>query len=109
MTDLEMTRLCAEAMGLMRKMNIGEGWQLYPPDRYGPLHDDAQAMALVKKLGMTIDPQEDAEPFTWRVVVAYGGDWDDQINTEGQDLNRAIVECASRVQERRSGDEERSE
>ena len=68
MTDLEITRLCAEAMGL--------GWQDDRTDggitaqegtynyKYDPLHDDAQAMALVKKMrfdGRTegVSPHED--------------------------------------------------
>lgn len=61
------------------------------------LHD-AQAMALVKKLGLTVDPQEDKPPFTWRVVVANEGDWDKQIFSQGSDLNRVIDECAAKIQ-----------
>ena len=41
-TDLEITKLCAEAMGYRNSSH------------YNPLHNDAQAMALVKKLGVAI-------------------------------------------------------
>lgn len=44
MTDLEMTRLCAEAMGLRWKEHAGVIFDLL--GEYRPLHDDAQAMAL---------------------------------------------------------------
>ena len=46
LTDLEIVRLCAEAMGLT-SWQSGEG-------RYDPLHDDAQAMELMKRLGLSI-------------------------------------------------------
>ena len=80
MTDLEMTKLCAEAMG--------------PSGRdertYDPLHDDAQAMALVKKFQINIAwyevnmPRPTFEPtvYMWRK----------------KDLNRAIVECVAKMQ-----------
>lgn len=107
MTDLEMTKLCAEAMGYRLDADGGfsrlqQGAGMDEPAWfefiYSPLHDDAQAMALVKKLGLTVDPQEDKPPFTWRVVVANEGDWDDQIFAQGSDLNRAIVECVAKMQ-----------
>jgi len=54
MTDLEITRLCAEAMGLdwnkelARKEARFDGHWLHGYERppFDPLHDDAQAMAL---------------------------------------------------------------
>src|SRR3990167_1051712 len=118
MTDLEMTRACAEAMGWKHLgavgveppkrgepdpkglwcLSGGNDWWVNPqgynvcapcsgiPD---PLHDDAQAMALVKKLRLDI--------------IAGGSDgW--EVHHEGwptycnDDLNRAIVECVARMQ-----------
>lgn len=134
MTDIEMTKLCALAMGWKHLgavgveppkrgepdpkglwcMSGGNDWWMNP-DGYNvcapcsgipdPLQDSAHALALVKRLGLTIDPQEDVAPFTWRVVVALYGDWNKQIYSEGQDLNRAIVECAAKLwTEQRGGD-----
>ena len=91
MTDLEITRLCAEAMGL--------GWQDDRTDggitaqegtynyKYDPLHDDAQAMALVKKMRLEIS--------TFRGEWHVGNDMDWAWNT---DLNRAICECVAKMQ-----------
>ena len=101
MTDLELTKLCAEAMG-------------YPPPNddfsyeddegsvrwYTPLIDDAQAMALVKKLDLRIGqsfksvskrvyaytPAESDDP-----EYSYAENWD-------ADLNRAICECVAKMQ-----------
>ena len=110
MTDLEMTKLCAEAMGLEyvfdgpeMLVRIGKARDAYTKKPlfnvlYDPLRDDAQAMALVKKFGLTVDPQEDKPPFTWRVVVSNDGDWNNQIFAQGSDLNRAIVECVAKMQ-----------
>ena len=100
MTDMEMTRLCASAMGIDTQESGHELWLAgHVADRlYDPIHDDAQAMALVKRFGLTCDPAEDVAPFTWRVCVADGGDWDNQIISEALDLNRAIVECVAKMQ-----------
>ena len=97
MTDLEITKLCAQAMGLSlendadsrmsRDMLMFYEGKTYHV--YDPLHDDAQAMALVKKLHMTI---------VWGDHVENGPTWyvdDDGVNA---DLNRAIVECVAKMQ-----------
>lgn len=124
MTDIEMTKLCAEAMGLYLLPAYPKGHLLYNPNHdrgglmwsgevdgqgcyfiqggaYDPLHNDEQAMALVKKLGLTVDPAQDEPPFDWRVVVAIGGDWDNQAAGESDNLNRAIVQCVAKLQESR--------
>jgi hypothetical protein len=68
MSDIEMVRLCAEAMGLwFGHSKSDESDNLYvsstgtvgPWEVYNPIHDDAHCFALVKqfKLGITfIDP-----------------------------------------------------
>jgi len=78
-TDLEMTRLCAEALGVN------------PEYRWNPLHDDAQAMALVKKMDLSIDRggQQTASPW-W---CARNG----TIRRVNADLNRCIVECVAKM------------
>lgn len=68
MTDLEATRLCAVAMGYENpRIQSGcRGTQYVAYGRAGiyatefrPLHDDAQAMALVKRLRVWITTYKD--------------------------------------------------
>ena len=100
MTDLEMTKLCAMAMGL----------RIVYPDQadlplcvesakgagvYFPLHDDAQAMALVKKF--KLEPRFNDTKKAWFVTESYS----QRIHSWNADLNRAIVECVAKMQEAR--------
>jgi len=92
MTDLEMTRLCAEAMGY-RGEGISDHWGGLPIfaseiGAYDPLHDDAQAMALVKQFGLQLHQRFDG---TWLVT------WR-PLEAERKSLNRAIVECVAEMQ-----------
>lgn len=110
MTELKLTKLYAEAMGFVDiqigiiSCKVNTPNPDYPNNsdfgrcRYDPLTNDSQAMALVRKFGLTIDPIEDMPPFTWHVVIAYNGDWDKQIYADGVDLNRAICECVAKMQ-----------
>tara|TARA_R110000868_G_scaffold90751_1_gene251504 strand:+ start:316 stop:657 length:342 start_codon:yes stop_codon:yes gene_type:complete len=108
MSDLEITRLCAEAMGLpVRASPFGGGHPFVPCGNaerdvvdsqgplkiYDPLHDDAQAMALVKTFKLRID-RDRGIPERWGVFSkpTFG---DVHINA---DLNRAICECCARMQ-----------
>lgn len=92
MTDLEITSLCAEAMGetsiaameFLEEVTRG-GWE--------PLHDDAQAMALVKK---------------FRLSIGFNSGWGCVKNDENnmllsgcyhfETLNKAICECVANMQ-----------
>lgn len=96
MTDLEMTRLCAEAMGF-DNLVYSDGWpftyreafgSVAMADKYTPLTNDAQAMALVKKFRLFIDGSRESY---WQVHCApdYG--------SFNSDLNRAIVECVAKM------------
>ena len=102
MTDLEMTRLCAEAMGhLWSNFEGGKVIKLHDGDNfsiiYAPLHDDAQAMALVKKMHLYITPNVPALDGTgltgWDVRH-----WDSNEPSVHADFNRAIVECVAEMQ-----------
>ena len=99
MNDLEITRLCAEAMGfspliaiatdkstVIENLAIGQYW-------YCPLHNDAQAMALVKKLKLSIESYEEegADCYVY-------SDTDPRVQAFNIDLNRAIVECVAKMQ-----------
>ena len=88
MNTIEMTRLCAEAMGI-----TGDGFAFRS---FNPLHDDAQAMALVKKFDMVIEREKDK---TFGVTLfgneRKGGHPVFVVRNQA-DLNRAIVECVAK-------------
>lgn len=133
MNDLEMTKLCAEAMGWKHLgavgatlppsvkypseaaaqsngklwcLSGGNDWWLDPNGHHicgvcsaipDPLHDDAQAMALVKRFNLAIRPPQFVPTCQWHV-------WTDSSDTgSGKnsgiaiDLNRAIVECVAKM------------
>ena len=97
MTDLEMTKLCAAAMGVRIISHELDGDGLYKNangtfgDRnYDPLHDDAQAMALVKKFAIETRKIERDGKWIWQTCNGYF--WG-----QSDDLNRAIVECVAKM------------
>ena len=120
MTDLEITKLCAKAMGLTESIRQGlepyfyvnedvSQWvfcgqdrisTLWKSYRYDPLHDDAQAMALVKKFELRIDRnfEDGGEGLVWTVThhlcMKYGG----ISSFDNRNLNRAICECVAKMQ-----------
>lgn len=102
MTDLQMTRLCAEAMGYaLSGISISEpAIQCFTPKgtifAFDPLNDDAQAMALVKRFNLNIQSPQFVSPPRWHV-------WKEpKPNCTGiadvLNLNRAIVECVAKLQ-----------
>lgn len=106
MDDLEMTKLAAEAMGfeiMGLPVNRDDSRiKIYSDNKtkmrtYDPLHDDAQAMALVKKFNLTISgfglTGESSNLWSVETNLSEGND----ICIEGKDLNRAIVECVARM------------
>jgi len=89
MTDLEMTKLCARAIS-KDALEIERSLFLY-----NPLHDDAQAMALVKKFNIRLqEPLERGQESFWTVwIYGTGGS-----KAKNADLNRAIVECVAKME-----------
>ena len=104
MTDLEITRLCAEVMGISVELEYwaGVGAKVFVTgdwdeagnhyERYHPLEDDAQAMALVKK---------------FYLGVAFSGGWSVYEQGNGAaghsaNLNRAICLCVAKMQQARA-------
>lgn len=106
LNDLEITKLCAEAMGYQeyppkahwteddRKFFNVRGWAGLP-SVFDPLHDDAQAMELVKKFHILIMPG---------IRTPKGrGPWHAEIRSPdldaySDDLNRAICESVAKMQ-----------
>lgn len=108
MTDVEMTTLCAEAMGLKHQAGHIDApcdsvmyWEAPAPTsshsgywtRYHPLFFDAQAMALVKKLKLTIEYKEGL----WWANEYLHTEGHRYIFSRSSELNRAIVECAAKI------------
>ena len=94
MTDLEITRLCAEAMG--HKIAYEREGEVFLDSAlrtwYRPLHDDAQAMALVK--GFRLEPRYNDTLKAWFVTESYS----QRIVARNADLNHAICECVAKMQ-----------
>jgi hypothetical protein len=114
MTDLEMERLCAVAMGLKPRTVKDGAWDAPGQPDYGhdgvylydagsnlwgklysPLVNDEQAMALVKNFQLNVAPSVEGRPAVegWTVAL-YNGEGE----VFSHDLNRAIVECVAKMQ-----------
>lgn len=93
MTDLEITRLCAEAMGCRNKQYRGP-WDWEEDKKYDPIHDKAQAMALVEKFNLCITPPTIRADGRWGASV-YPEIW---IASSPTNLNRAICGCVAKMQ-----------
>lgn len=106
MTDLEMTKLCAEAMGYESiKLGTRRGPGREPFDTVWVAHNalddhlvyevlsglfaDAQAMALVKKFWLHVIPSN------YIFLVCTTGK---KFKGMSIDINRAIVECVANMQ-----------
>lgn len=107
MTDVEMTKLCAQAMGFRIVYPSQDDLDLcieingVGAARYNPIKYDWQAMELVKKFRLHVQ----SDPLTWWVM--------EPINLrdsgDHQDLNRAIVECVAEMQKLRAPQPQLSE
>lgn len=91
MDDLTITWWCAEAMGYKPRIHN----QLVFLDgafdstvEYRPLHDDAQAMALIKKFHIALGWNHPG----WAAFRQDTKKW-----VENADLNRAICECVANM------------
>ena len=102
MTDIQMTRLCAEAMGYSYVQRKGD--EVYDIRSgktvvgiYWPIENDAQAMALVKKFRlkyMWFPTIELRKAEWWRVDGLPPSD----VTTRHANLNMAIVSCVAKMQ-----------
>ena len=104
MTDLEITKLCAAAMGLptdvAQEDETGPYLKCSRYYRYQPLHDDAQAMALVKKFRLSVNSYND-EYQVWPTRIDQ--DTAGKACTFHADLNRAIVRCVAKMRQAKGG------
>ncbi len=95
MTDLEITRLCAEAMGCKWK-ETSDGIYVDSFTSYDPIHDDAQCMALVKRFKLMLVPNG-----TLWEVGPENGPLGRQQDANNPDLNRAVCLCIAKMQAKR--------
>lgn len=107
MTDLEITRRCVEAMGYKPTGKSASEPAIQVEGKrhhifaFDPLHDDAQAMELVKKLALNCRKEDDdgGKRHTWLVSehMGYITGGNGAI-AERRELNRAICECVAEMQ-----------
>jgi len=111
-TDAEITKLCAKAMGLREiPYRAGQPHAPHPESAlrmaegrkathwYDPLHDDSQMAALVKKLFIEIlvdGPAGRSEDWTWTARIGGYNELPISIS-HGHDLNRAVCVCVARL------------
>ena len=100
-TDTEIIIACAKAMGYSSGEGHGRAPRCpYPvgirvsegkkaPHWYSPLHDDGQAMVLVKRFRISIGGLSQC----WKVFSMTP-----VVDADGIDLNRAICECVAKLQ-----------
>ena len=104
MTDMEITIACAKAFyGKAVRTEVGNALYVEPWDsanaiRYDPMHNDGQAMGLVKKFELLIGRNTNmlTKVKTWGVTC---GNEKGDFEAESADLNRAICECVAQMQE----------
>ena len=95
MTDLEITRLCAEAIGNNFRRSIVHHYHNPYMVGYYSLHTDEQAMALLKKFKLQI------ATFTggWVVIPCVAERTVEYpFDIPNNNLNRAVVECVAKMQ-----------
>lgn len=104
MTNIEMTKLCAEAITLtvraFRGNSVHHYWRIEPSceENYDPLHNDEQARALVKLLDIVIERENDRILFGVTLFMHRGKRRPTTTVRNADDLNRAIVKCVAMMQ-----------
>ena len=96
-TDLEITRLCATAMGYTSISTNHGGLPLFTHEAgiYDPLHDKAQAMELVERFDLCLEPNS---PHVAKWAVWPMNDREREYITHNHNLCRAIVECVAKME-----------
>lgn len=96
MTDLEITKRCAEKMELYG--NEIDGWPIgHTP--WDPLNDDAQAASMVKRFSLVAwgnDRKELSNDHNWHCQPSFA-DGSENL-AHGVTWNRAICECVASLQ-----------
>lgn len=98
MSDIELVKACAEAMGIALYVASQNAPQhtlrTCNHENYWPLTNDAQAMALVKKFRIEIA----WNPVGWAVNTYSELDMPESYASD-DDLNRSICECVAKLKD----------
>ncbi len=104
MTNIEVVRLCAEAIGIPHQVSSNGTFVARMDSNthdfngmYDPLTNKAQAMDLVIALGLSVNPIGEIDALEWEVEFC------SSAGTLDKDLLRAICLCAARVQQAKGG------
>lgn len=100
MTDFEMTKLCAEAMGLP-PLEDGSDYGFYEDSEgtvrsYAPLYNAMQAMELLTTFKLVVEPDGEWSA-TWINTSRVKGLHTHTVRY-APTVNRAIVECVAKLQ-----------
>mgnify|MGYP001580823636 CR=1 FL=1 len=120
MTDLEITKLCAEAMGYT---DITEIEFPNDPKRYvaaldshgrgllfNPFEDDAQVMGMVKRFGLALwGNDHGTQAWKWHAEEQLFPDDQRPAIGHGETANRAVCECVAEIQQANSDFEKTDE
>jgi len=90
MTDLEMIKKCAEKMGYNMQPDDVPHDLVMDYYGYNPLINDAQCFELIKNICGQVHTLIDSGKSAWHVRI-------DGVVSFNENLNRAIVECVSRL------------
>lgn len=92
--DLALAKACAERMGLRYDGGDFTDGSIYADyGVYDPLHDDTQAMALVKRFRLDILDMRGA----WSARFSHDDDGEKWSMAEDANLNRAICLCVASI------------
>lgn len=113
LSDLEITRKCAEAMGIelfgdffgggimaIERQKCGDFKYLYAPLRFDIQAGEAQVMALIKKFKPIIEPDPKRSDY-WGVSILGERGERPSIVRHAPDLNRAICLCVATLHARK--------
>ncbi len=115
MTDLEITRLCAEAIGVEMKVrkvirrtlvggSVTEHTEKYAETLvdvcdYDPLTNDAQAMELVRKFNLFIEAPDTPVSRMWHAFCWLDPAHEKNVYSASESLNHAICVCVANMQQ----------
>lgn len=93
--ECELSFACALALGKFKEKERKQFFQLWKLGSmfylYDPLHDDREAMGLVKRFCLMVHTYTSGKyKGLWRVTTA-------KTEASNRDLNRAIVECVAKL------------
>ena len=99
MTDLEIHKRCAEAIGLKCYIDADGDVCLEQEDingdnlQYRPLYDNAQCLELIDRFGLRMS----ARNCLWTVIAGLTDNKTVKSSGKSTNLNRAVCECVANI------------